>query len=579
MANFRVSGATGQAPQTSWFAPIPDRLNMLRPWRQDLVNGNLFRDQSVTCNFLNQWIPWNLNMGGGSNVPTCSFTSFTTAPDGTISTAQLMAESTSNSVHVVVAGMPLGQPGDNGFSRLAVYLKYAGRRVVLWVHTQDNTYSGNYPNFTFLTGANVIFDLANGVIGVAPAYTDGSDTRGWSDLAAEIKSVGGGWYLCTLDVHSKYFVGSNLANQNNLYATLLLDNGTGSGALSATYTGDGVSGVYGWRTNHMPVQSYYMSGQSIFFDDFLSSSTIDLGFSLQPGFNWYTRCATPILPAQPDCPASAISVAGSVMTMQAAPLGGELQSFAALSTTPGTAHVGTSWKPPFLIESRMNWAFQTATPMAMWTQALEFVMNQPAQNSPPSIIGLMNREMDYVESLAIDWQPNLNLHIQQSTPTGWANTNVAGVKYLESVPVWSVTRSYNTGVVLAYQGNFFVATAPSSGGNPPPTNVNFTAWTSPTTGQTLLNVCQTLTEADYTQFNTYSLLVLPYDARTKSPGMIITFFNGIFNDFAQWRPNSPPLDNGDSTEFMSTDGMNYGVYLGTSLTNSVLNVDWVSVRQ
>jgi len=131
-----------------------------------------------------------------------------TAPDGA-TTADKMVESTATAIHYVYQSQTVST---STAYTLTVYAK-AGERSKFDLILED----------TGASGAN--FDLINGTIG-APHNAGASN----ASSAATISNVGNGWYRCSL---------TRTTVSSPLCASFRPSNGS-----TATYTGDGTSGLY-----------------------------------------------------------------------------------------------------------------------------------------------------------------------------------------------------------------------------------------------------------------------------------------------------------------------------------------------
>jgi hypothetical protein len=162
----------------------------------------------------------NASWDRNSNSTTVSANA-TTAPDGT-STADKLVESSGGSFHII------RQVSDNSTLNVNIftascYAKAAERTRIVF-SPSDEAQSN---------GLDIVFDLSGGQIGVTAAAFG----SGYTKLAESIVSVGSGWYRCIIT-----FSGS----ADRVYHRILTDSGSGTGAISHNYSGDGSSGVYLW---------------------------------------------------------------------------------------------------------------------------------------------------------------------------------------------------------------------------------------------------------------------------------------------------------------------------------------------
>jgi len=132
-----------------------------------------------------------------------------TAPNGTL-TADKLVEDTSTNTHQVLSTSSSVTTGSNYVS--SIYAKAGERNWVLVVYFDGTTVRGKY------------FDLSNG--------TGGANWPG-TPVTNSITSVGNGWYRITLS-----YTATSTTNILGVY----LANADGS----ASYTGNGTSGIYIW---------------------------------------------------------------------------------------------------------------------------------------------------------------------------------------------------------------------------------------------------------------------------------------------------------------------------------------------
>lgn len=298
--NFPIKGASSPPTNTVYLPPVPNRANMLQDYQWGSALSGFPAELPLLFNsynnlkFLNLWCPYNTAMDGGSNVATVSFGGFTTAPDGTTNTAQLMVENTNDGLHFATAGYyPIstysfistageyGQFHSYGLLRLAGFFKSSNRRIILELSNFRSVESSNN------NGAQACFDLVHGTVAFSGAYAGGGGfgpLESYTQVSAQIRPYPNGWYLCWMDVFLDTGTQSNFVRLASY-----LDNGTATLGSRPSYTGDGSSGVYGWLTNLMPTRSWGLNSTA-FFDDFTSLATIDGANgspTYSPGFNWY----------------------------------------------------------------------------------------------------------------------------------------------------------------------------------------------------------------------------------------------------------------------------------------------------
>lgn len=158
--------------------------------------------------------PWSLVLGTVS-------TDSTTDSDGG-STADTWVENSSNGVHRLVQDVT--KAASSLAYTLVVRAKAASgsRRLVLVLRRGDDA-----------SGVYTTFDIQGGALGTA-VTAFGS---GWSGGTASILSLGSGWYRCQL-------AGVTTDTSTTIRTDIELDNGTGTAALSNSYTGNSTSGLY-----------------------------------------------------------------------------------------------------------------------------------------------------------------------------------------------------------------------------------------------------------------------------------------------------------------------------------------------
>lgn len=593
-----IRGATGPAPTTVWFGALPDRLNMLAP-KHPSGGTPLANDQYIAANYLNQWTIWNQNFGGGSNVLVATLGGFTTAPDGTTNTAQLLVEAAVNAQHFTSSGCVLSQFAvDCGWYRVAGFFKSAGRRIILGVLANFATGGGAV---TSQSGAKAIFDLAGGQVGVQSAVF--GTAPNFEVTPAVIVPYSNGFFLCYFDVHINY---KGIVASAIPIVFAMLDNGTGTNAESSTYAGDGVSGVYGWRTNMMPDRAWGM-GTRVFFDDFLDPTMAnwDWGFTQQPGFTWYPDTSNPQIPGvggslqsfKPD-----FVIANSILTIDGGGNAGahldQISTAAAQGHVSPTPFVGTTFKLPALFEGRMSYSYFLQTPTntrqtSLWNLGMEFVCNQPF--IPNNIygaqhIGVMGMERDFYESVGggrpgtaptsteILYEENANGQLAPNIGGGYnggqsANVGTAVGKPDER-PIWGASFIYalNDIVFNPTDSQFYISLQANNNANRPDLSPTF--WTVYTTTP------PPLTFKDFTQLHVYSGLVLPYDKVRNRQGQWLQFFDGLFCSLIDcWAPSPSDGSVGNLAQvadYASYDLRIFGFGNGASFP---LSVDWVSVTQ
>jgi hypothetical protein len=175
-------------------------------------------------------------------------------------------------------------------------------------------------------GVTTIFDLVGGQVAIAPAAFGSGTIDGelvqWTPGPATITPVTGvtGWYLCKLQVLSN--VSSSAATGEGVVCIITTDAGSGLTAENTEFPAAGGDTIYLWQTRLLPQGAFELNNLQ-FFDDFDSLGTIDLTYSLTPGFNWYIANHWPSSMnysgynppnPPPHTPASDFSVTGSVLS-------------------------------------------------------------------------------------------------------------------------------------------------------------------------------------------------------------------------------------------------------------------------
>lgn len=582
-------GEVGPAPFSMVFGSLPDRLNMLRPTKPSVLVAPFGQYMGpFACNFLNQWLIFNLNDdGSGPNTPLGSLGGFTTAPDGTTNTAQLFVEAAINNQHQIWCGCVENAIGGFPPLRLSGYFKSSNRRVEL-VLGEGGQLDVLGSHLWFLgTGVKCVFDLVNGQIGVAPVKFG---SGGASIIGAEIVPVGNGWYKCSIDANG--FGGST-------WGIVITDNGTGVNAESITYAGDGVSGVYGWRTNLMPIQAYAMNSVC-FFDDFNDPTlaNVDKLNSKAPGFDWYIDHATPTIPylapGQGVSDMTGISASGSILTQLA---GHNLANTAgictavALSRTAPTTYIGHTWVPPALFESRFAYNFPVTglnlDTGAFWTWSLDYNCNNPfsiagAVINGPQNFNIVGCEIDFFEDFrsvtgAFRSGAGSALSYEQALVDigGTCNKNTTNGTARMSVgaPPWDAVHPFNPGDSCFYIPNstFYVAINAQSINKPPPSNPGLWA---------VYSAVQPISIDDPTLMHVYSCLMLPHRGSSNA-GCVMQFYDGVYagnNVSASWRPTSDKTFDAPSDTYQSSDNHHFPIMINAG-NFTTYQFDWVRVTQ
>jgi hypothetical protein len=144
----------------------------------------------------------------------------TLAPDGT-TTADTLRENSANNTHQLI--QTIAKAG----SPLAYLFSVDGKadtRTRIELEVDDGP-----------SGVFAGFDVAGGQIGYGPS-TFGS---GWTAIGATITATANGFYHCTLSLITN--------SSTSVNARVVLDSGSGTGAPSDSYLGDGSSGARIWN--------------------------------------------------------------------------------------------------------------------------------------------------------------------------------------------------------------------------------------------------------------------------------------------------------------------------------------------
>jgi hypothetical protein len=592
---------------TVWFGGVADRLNMLRRWDGSIFGNNAVVTSTLSgsaANFANQAFLNAVTLGA-----------FTTAPDGTTNSAQLIAEDNSNGQHQLNLSnyfyllRPSCRP--SGTLRLAGYWKPGptARRLIYEIRS--------YAPFGYVGDVYgyVIFDLANGQIGVAPTLVNSQPSLNplEMNMSASISPAPDGFFLCTLDyslnVYLTDFPGINL----------LLDNGTGTAARSDSYTGT-TGGIYGWRINQMPVGAYGIN-KTVFLDDFTSLSTIDVNntkVAINPAtgqpYNWFVDANMNewTLTTHVASPASYHIDTPSILTLTPDnPPATNINMTSWTNAGIANAGIGQGWRMPLLVE--INMAIDVnAAPLggplhpglggwAFWGDTIEWFRpgggvggnyGAPTLFPSPSVNLL---EVDFLEVGAgggsEDFVPHVGFPLWAPYTPGvfpTDNSFIGGnTDSLTGTGLYQAQNPYRSGggstVMnnvdgIKYQQNG--TTTPA--GNPPP---NATYWTPlaapppPTRGQPAI-------PQNLSQFNTWSTLLLPWHGSPGAPsglqmaGICMQFFNGCYvGPGITWSPFTAIFGKNTSGP-QTAEGQQRILFVAGDIQAGVpLHIDWIRVMQ
>lgn len=160
--------------------------------------------------------PWTVSQATGANNVVAS-------PDGT-TTASSLIENTSNAQHTF----------SQSITKSATSLVYTTSVYVSNSLSNNRRLAISLGNAGGTSGAYAVFNLAGAAVAINPTNFG----SGWTGGAATITALANGWYRCSLSVTTDATTDITISYD--------LDNGVGSGAVSTTYLGNGLSGLYFW---------------------------------------------------------------------------------------------------------------------------------------------------------------------------------------------------------------------------------------------------------------------------------------------------------------------------------------------
>lgn len=152
-------------------------------------------------------------------------------------------------------------------------------------------------------------------------------------------------------------------------------------------------------------------GNLSFFDDFASSSTIDVNNTLAPGFNWYARylqtnSITTVIPS------SGIQVSGSVLTLTPPSTGGWLTTMGCSGNRPNVSLVGTPQQTSGGAYYQCRMAFDSSLKNNPWWPAFFSFDNQLTLALTNNLAFRANgyAELDFMEAIWIGFgNPNIQM--------------------------------------------------------------------------------------------------------------------------------------------------------------------------
>jgi hypothetical protein len=564
----------------------------------------------VPANYFSQWLPYNLQLdSGGADVNTGTIGALTAGPDGT-TTACLLKDTTANSEHAFIAGMK-DQPFIHfGTVRFAGVFKYAGRRIVMSLQTGSLS-------LAVVCGCRAVFDLYNGTVAVENTLFGTFTTTTidpplldeWTLLSAQIRHVGNGWYLCSIEANAN---AGKVAAIKALYCKLLLDNGAGSDAESSTYVGNGTHGVYAWRSNLLPSRAWDLNNVTL-FDDFDDDtmSQIDRYDTLESGFKWYVHASFPgyDVPAAPDFaghmppPPDSFSCSGSVLRW-AHNVSRGIENVASLWRRPEgipeedvptsdrqytTETTGPGFTLPVLVECRSKSdlddfaAAEHGGSGAMWSDNLSWLTTgRYSGGDPPTKV-----EIDFWETYPELVPLSFNSHeipgfLDDSTPV---LTGGVPATWTQVHPwLYGPTHQYPSGTIADYLGTrYFALTSTVVAGSliPPPDDPTHwrlavaTDYDRPGAIPPLL---------DFREFHTFSGMWLPYDATTGEPGQLLMFHDGALANYIMAYGPDYPYSNFTSPTMHLLDSSGHTLYIGMRVRSTdepgpIFYIDWARITQ
>ncbi len=401
------------------FPLIVERINMLHPAyvAPDVASMaatnvlahplGVFLDQSG--DFVEDWIP-----GGSvsSQEDFCTLGALIQAPDGTF-TGRKIVEGSTNQEHSMVAGFVLRGGVKQYYYRFKFQLfAKAGERTRITLALADTLYTrylpigGQNPAFPYKSGVRAVFDLAGGTVAVGNTAVGTGFEAGF----ATITKFKRGWCRCTIEAT----VGAlHIENATNYYETgssgpvnayMYIDAGSGAAAENTNYAGNGTSGVYVWKANCLPSAAFDLDEQ-VFFDDFDSNATIDVGDTKAPGFNWYVNANKAFRIAYtPLVQGIDYSVSDSELHFHKPDSSSSVGNwmFSVVNDGTDTGYIGNTFVLPYYIEGRVRSDEQPDNPhvpavlygYSYWSSAAEGLFGSVTGPWPQSVETI---EWDWLE--------------------------------------------------------------------------------------------------------------------------------------------------------------------------------------
>jgi hypothetical protein len=601
---FTPHTGTSTPPNKLWIGFIPDRYTMALPVR-GLGQTNNLQLNGAGTNTYGTVQPQPCQYPGQFNTRNASVGGFITAPDGTTNTAQKLVEDGTSNDHYLQCGFTA-----YGFGRLPNV-----RMAMIW-STNGNTSGRTRIAYRLIGGGqffnNVIcgFDIAGGQIAYGPTY-GGSGNTLWTVSNQTIINLGGGFYLCYIDILQ--------LTDDYWEFNFVLDSGSGTASPNLVYNGNSSSGLFGWKSSIMPRTAWAISGYT-FNDDFNDPTlaNFDLTNAQQPGKDWYLQpgCYPGFYPAVVT-PANKLSASGSILTI--APIagtstqeGGGVSTFCQPGqlqspnhTTPGVG-VGKGFKPPFLCEFSWAYDYPGSTgggDASLWLISMEF-MNRVSLFATPGAVVAVNNDINYVELDPIETQPTNAPYFGPTTSggfggavigQGWPSTNFGVMQnggdlssfygmptYLHSF--WSgAGGAYPPGSCVSDLGAFYYQATNTNIGTDPPNNPPWVLTTYP--GSNVRPTYSPFFIIDFTQQQQYAYMVLPYDPNTGDMGCALSFHAGAFKTVAyKWFPNGIQASGASPNPYLHTiDHQHFIIQLnftgGVSQSGFAMYFDYVRMAQ
>jgi hypothetical protein len=203
-----------------------------------------------------------------TNISDTTFATKTMAPDGT-KTAEKLIANTERGLHYVSYG---------NFAHAAHSVIYR-----LMVDAKPAEYSRlniSYADLNGGSGIQMVCDFASVRVGVAPNTFGINGSSFSANGSPQIYRIGNGFARCIMDVNTDA-LGTGTVS-------IVVDRGTGRGALNWSFAGNNSKGIFVWQASLLPKAVWtQMAGARTFFDPMTSSSTFDLTNSKASGYNWY----------------------------------------------------------------------------------------------------------------------------------------------------------------------------------------------------------------------------------------------------------------------------------------------------